>query len=127
MPARKPLVNAGPGDFGFSRIIRMLLLEEKKTLVVTDPRYPFSSTTLPMDQIGSGYFEDDCLNMTYLHCLQHSLFEHLFNLYCIFYYDVHGCTNVVNDWILVPLNLTYLHCLQHSFFEHLFKLYYLFE
>jgi len=22
------------------------------------------------------------LNMTYLHCLQHSLFEHLFNLYC---------------------------------------------
>jgi len=21
------------------------------------------------------------LNMTYLHCLQHSLFEHLFNLY----------------------------------------------
>ena len=23
------------------------------------------------------------LNMTYLHCLQHSLFEHLFNLYYI--------------------------------------------
>jgi len=22
------------------------------------------------------------LNLTYLHCLQHSLFEHLFNLYC---------------------------------------------
>ena len=21
-------------------------------------------------------------NMTYLHCLQHSLFEHIFNLYC---------------------------------------------
>jgi len=26
--------------------------------------------------------DDDTLNMTYLHCLQHSLFEHLFNLYC---------------------------------------------
>ena len=23
------------------------------------------------------------LNMTYLHCLQHSLFEHLFNLYYV--------------------------------------------
>ena len=23
------------------------------------------------------------LNMTYLHCLPHSLFEHLFNLYCL--------------------------------------------
>jgi len=25
--------------------------------------------------------KDVPLNMTYLHCLQHSLFEHLFNLY----------------------------------------------
>jgi len=26
------------------------------------------------------------LNLTYLHCLQHSSFEHLFNLYCYFQY-----------------------------------------
>ena len=29
-----------------------------------------------------GHFVMVPLNMTYLHCLQHSLFEHLFNLYC---------------------------------------------
>ena len=29
----------------------------------------------------TGHFVMVPLNMTYLHCLQHSLFEHLFNLY----------------------------------------------
>jgi len=34
------------------------------------------------------------LNMTYLHCLQHSLFEHLFNLYCLkFQAGVTQCYN----------------------------------
>jgi len=33
------------------------------------------------------------LNMTYLHCLQHSLFEHLFNLY-LFYRHI---TNFIPD------------------------------
>ena len=31
----------------------------------------------------TGHFVMVPLNMTYLHCLQHSLFEHLFNLYYI--------------------------------------------
>ena len=30
----------------------------------------------------TGHFVMVPLNMTYLHCLQRSLFEHLFNLYC---------------------------------------------
>jgi len=30
----------------------------------------------------TGHFVMVPLNLTYLHCLQHSLFEHLFNLYC---------------------------------------------
>jgi len=29
-----------------------------------------------------GHFVMVPLNLTYLHCLQHSLYEHLFNLYC---------------------------------------------
>jgi len=29
----------------------------------------------------TGHFVMVLLNLTYLHCLQHSLFEHLFNLY----------------------------------------------
>jgi len=29
----------------------------------------------------TGHFGMVPLNLTYLHCLQHSLFEHLFNLY----------------------------------------------
>ena len=32
------------------------------------------------------------LNMTYLHCLQHSLFEHLFNLY---YHNNYLFNNIV--------------------------------
>jgi len=31
----------------------------------------------------TGHFVMVPLNMTYLHCLQHSLFEHLFNLYFV--------------------------------------------
>jgi len=31
-----------------------------------------------------GYFVIVPLDLTYLHCLQHSFFEHLFNLYCLF-------------------------------------------
>ena len=31
----------------------------------------------------TGHFVMVPLNMTYLHCLQHSLFEHLFNLYLL--------------------------------------------
>jgi len=31
----------------------------------------------------TGHFVMVPLNLTYLHCLQHSLFEHLFNLYLI--------------------------------------------
>ena len=38
--------------------------------------------------IGTGHFVMLPLNMTYLHCLQHSLFEHLFNLY---YHLQHFC------------------------------------
>jgi len=37
----------------------------------------------------TGHFVMVPLNLTYLHCLQHSLFEHLFNLYyfcCVFTY-----------------------------------------
>jgi len=30
----------------------------------------------------TGHFVMVPLNLTYIHCLQHSLFEHLFNLYC---------------------------------------------
>ena len=31
----------------------------------------------------TGHFITVPLYLTYLHCLQHSVFEHLFNLYCI--------------------------------------------
>jgi len=30
----------------------------------------------------TGHFAMGSLNLTYLHCLQHSFFEHPFNLYC---------------------------------------------
>ena len=35
-----------------------------------------------LNYICTGHFVMVPLNMTYLHCLQHSLFEYLFNLYC---------------------------------------------
>jgi len=37
---------------------------------------------VPCASFCTGHFVMVPLNMTYLHCLQHSLFEHLFNLYC---------------------------------------------
>jgi len=36
---------------------------------------------VPCASFCTGHFVMVPLNMTYLHCLQHSLFEHLFNLY----------------------------------------------
>jgi len=40
-----------------------------------------SFCVVPCDSFCTGHFVMVPLNMTYLHCLQHSLFEHLFNLY----------------------------------------------
>ena len=42
---------------------------------------------VPCVSFCTGHFVMVPLNMTYLHCLQHSLFEHLFNLY----YDIWQC------------------------------------
>ena len=36
----------------------------------------------------TGYFVMVPLNLTYLHCLQHSFFEHLFNLYYVNVNDI---------------------------------------
>jgi len=36
---------------------------------------------VPCVCLGTGHFVMVPLNLTYLHCLQHSFFEHLFNLY----------------------------------------------
>ena len=41
-----------------------------------------SFCVVPCASFCTGRFVMVPLNMTYLHCLQHSLFEHLFNLYC---------------------------------------------
>ena len=41
-----------------------------------------SFCVVPCASFCTGHFVMVPLNMTYLHCLQHSLFEHLFNLYC---------------------------------------------
>ena len=40
---------------------------------------------VPCASFCTGHFVMVPLNMTYLHCLQHSLFEHLFNLYVYVY------------------------------------------
>jgi len=40
-----------------------------------------SFCVVPCASFCTGHFVMVPLNMTYLHCLQHSLFEHLFNLY----------------------------------------------
>ena len=40
-----------------------------------------SFCVVPCVSFCTGHFVMVHLNMTYLHCLQHSLFEHLFNLY----------------------------------------------
>jgi len=42
-----------------------------------------SFCVVPCASFCTGHFVMVPLNMTYLHCLQHSLFEHLFNLYHI--------------------------------------------
>jgi len=42
-----------------------------------------SFCVVPCVSFCTGHFVMVPLNMTYLHCLQHSLFEHLFNLYYI--------------------------------------------
>jgi len=41
-----------------------------------------SVCVVPCVSFCTGHFVMVPLNMTYLHCLPHSLFEHLFNLYC---------------------------------------------
>jgi len=41
-----------------------------------------SFCVVPCVSFCTGHFVMMPLNMTYLHCLQHSLFKHLFNLYC---------------------------------------------
>ena len=40
-----------------------------------------SFCVIPCVSFCTGHFVRVPLNMTYLHCLQHCLFEHLFNLY----------------------------------------------
>jgi len=60
-----------------------------------------SFCVVPCASFCTGHFVMVPLNMTYLHLLQHSLFEHLFNLYC----------NVITCF------------LQKTLFEHLFNLY----
>ena len=42
----------------------------------------YSFCVVPCVSFCTGHFVMVPLNMTYLHCLKHSLFEHLFNLYC---------------------------------------------
>jgi len=39
------------------------------------------------------------LNMTYLHCLQHSLFKHLFNLYVQLEDPTHVCGNTGEEGV----------------------------
>ena len=62
---------------------------------------PNTNETLPCVSFYTGYFVMVPLNMTYLHCLQHSLFEHLFNLYYLFCIGYHKChiLNTVYDFI----------------------------
>jgi len=43
-----------------------------------------------------GHFVMVPLNLTYLHCLQHSLFEHLFNLY----YDAAYVFNIYSELVI---------------------------
>jgi len=49
------------------------------------------------------------LNLTYLHCLQHSFFEHLFNLYCIIL-----LINVKGRYLIMSVTLGTL-CGNHTF------------
>ena len=48
-----------------------------------------SFCVVPCVSFCTGHFVLVPLNMTYLHCLQHSLFEHLFNLYLFIYVSTH--------------------------------------
>jgi len=87
-----------------------------------------------------------CIYVILVISLQHSFFEHLFNLcYYSDYLGLPAQDSVVGKqmpvchlnrffttryihtqaghFVMVPFNLTYLHRLQHSFFEHLFNLY----
>jgi len=63
----------------------------------------------------TGHFVMVPLNLTYLHCLQHSLFEHLFNLYC-FNVDVlftgASRTVLINRCILT--SYTYLNFIEYQ-------------
>ena len=64
--------------------------KRKKLKIRKTQKYSFSKCLLrhdvrvfvvPCVSFCTGHFVMVPLNMTYLHCLQHSLFEHLFNLY----------------------------------------------
>ena len=60
-----------------------------------------SFCVVPCVSFCTGHFVMMPLNMTYLHCLQHSLFEHLFNLY----WKEHGpywfCVYYVNSLLIL--------------------------
>jgi len=45
------------------------------------PKAAYFLCVVPCVSFCTGHFVMVPLNMTYLHCLQHSLFEHLFNVY----------------------------------------------
>ena len=55
-----------------------------------------SFCVVPCVSFCTGHFVMVPLNMTYLHCLQHSLFEHLFNLYYMYVHHAYLETNFDN-------------------------------
>jgi len=84
-----------------------------------------SFCVVPCVSFCTGHFVMVPLNMTYLHCLQHSLFElssiYILNVCCVLVFYVifvfmcvYLCTG---HFGMVPLNLTCLHCLQRCFLE----------
>ena len=69
-----------------------------------------SFCVVPCVSFCTGHFVMVPLNLTYLHCLQHFLFEHLFNLYFIISlanYESVMCFRKINRW----LNTFFLICI----------------
>ena len=52
------------------------------------------------------------LSLTYLHCLQHSLFEHLFNLYDLRVMVLVHCTSLMEIYLLMKFQVSSLNTFQ---------------